>query len=243
MLSSLLEVAFWAFMGAATLVVGSLVALRFDVGWRNIGLIMGFGAGTLIAAVAFDLTVVAYDEAGDVPTFIGLAAGALTFWAGDWLLERRTGGEDPVVGAKVSGPSLVLGALLDGVPESVAIGTTLLGGSSVSVAMVVAVAISNVPEGLAATAGLKHAGMPANRILSIWAGVVAISVAAAVVGYLVLGDAPADTIAITQAFAGGAILAMLANTMMPEAYANGGREVGLVTVLGFIISSFLAGFN
>ena len=234
-------VALWSFVGAATLLVGAAVALRWEVPMRGVGLIMGFGAGTLIAAVAFDLTVVAYQEAGDWPVFVGLLGGAGTFWAGDWLLERRTGGEDPVVGTTVAGPSLVLGALLDGIPESVAIGTTLIGGSNVSVAMVVAVAISNIPEGLAATTGLRQSGMRSTRIVTIWGVVVALSVAAALVGYAVLGDAPADAVAVTQAFAGGAILAMLANAMMPDAYRNGGREVGLVTVVGFIISSFLAG--
>jgi ZIP family zinc transporter len=246
--------ALWSFVGASTLVIGALVGIRFEVPLRAVGLVMAFGAGTLISAVAFDLTLVAYHEAGQGPTLFGMVVGAMAFWAGDRMLEARSG-EDPVVEAEqvpaaegpaaeveasVSGPSLVLGALLDGVPESVAISTTLLGGSPVSVAMVTAVFISNVPEGLAASVGLRHAGMSSARILGIWAAVVAASVGAAVAGYALLGNANPDTIAVIQAFAAGAILTMLANTMMPQALTHGGKEAGLLTVLGFIVAAGLA---
>jgi ZIP family zinc transporter len=134
----------------------------------------------------------------------------------------------------------VLGATLDGVPESVAIGLTLLGGGSVSVAMVVAVFLSNMPEGMAASVGLRNAGHSRARILWVWAGIVAMSVSAAAIGYGLLGNASPDLVASIQAFAAGSILAMLANTLMPQAFANGGREVGLVTVFGFILASALA---
>jgi ZIP family zinc transporter len=195
----------------------------------------------LLSAVSFELVLQAYNEVKDASVVFGLIAGALVFWAGDRLLERFTpSGEDPVVGASVSGPSLVLGATLDGVPESVAIGLTLLGGGSVSVAMVVAVFLSNMPEGMAASVGLRNAGHSRARILWVWAGIVAMSVAAAAIGYGLLGDASPDLVASIQAFAAGSILAMLANTMMPQAFANGGREVGLVTVFGFILASALA---
>lgn len=231
--------AFWSFVGASSLVLGALAGVFLSISARTIGLVMGFGAGTLISAVSYDLVADAFQEAGRTSTFIGLCAGALLFWGGDRLLERRTGGQDPVVEATVSGPSLVLGALLDGVPESLAIGVTLLGGEPVSIAMVTAVFISNVPEGMAASVGLRQSGTGAGRILAIWAGVVATCVVATAIGYQLLGSAPASTIAFIQAFAGGAILTMLANTMFPDAYRNGGREVGLVTVLGFITASGL----
>jgi ZIP family zinc transporter len=125
----------------------------------------------------------------------------------------------------------------------VAIGLTLLGGNSVSAAMVVAVFLSNVPEGMAASIGLRNAGHSKARVLWVWAAVVAMSVAAAAIGYGLLGGASADVVSVIQAFAAGSILAMLANTMMPEAYQNGGREVGLVTVLGFILASSIAAIS
>jgi ZIP family zinc transporter len=232
--------AFWAAIGASALIVGALVGFFAHLPVRVVGLVMGFGAGTLLSAVSFDLVLESYVATRDSSVVIGLIAGAVVFWSGDWLLERRTSGQDPVVGTTVSGPSLVLGATLDGIPESVAIGLTLLGGDSVSAAMVVAVFLSNIPEGMAASIGLRHAGHSRARILWVWAAVVAMSVAAAAIGYGLLGGASDDVVSAIQAFAAGSILAMLANTMMPEAYQNGGREVGLVTVLGFIAASAIA---
>ncbi len=231
--------AFWAFVGASGLVIGALVGTLLPVSRRLVGLVMGFGAGALISAVAYDLVVDAYREAGRGSTLVGLSAGALVFWAGDWLLERRTGGEDPVVETTVSGPSLVLGAVLDGVPESLAIGITLLGGQSVSVAVVAAVFVSNVPEAMAASVGLRQAGTRVRTVLGVWLSVVLVCVAAGAIGYQLLASASASTVAFIQAFAAGAILTMLANTMFPEAYGNGGREVGLLTVGGFIVASGL----
>jgi ZIP family zinc transporter len=232
--------AWWSFVGASSLLIGAAVGFFTRTPLRVIGLVMGFGAGTLISAVAFDLVLEAARSSDKSWIVIGLVAGAVAFWAGDWLLERFTGGEDPVVGPDVSGAPLVLGATLDGLPESVAISITLLGGSSVSAAVVVAVFLSNIPEAMAATVGLRAAGHPAGRVALIWVGVVTASVLAAVIGYALLQDASADTVAFIECFAAGSILVMLANTMMPEAYANGGREVGLVTVLGFIVASGLA---
>ena len=231
--------ALWAFVGASALVIGAVAGTFLPVSRRLVGLVMGFGAGALISAVSYDLVAEAYREAGRASTLVGLSAGALMFWAGDWLLERRTGGEDPVVETTVSGPSLVLGAVLDGVPESLAIGITLLGGNSVSVAVVAAVFVSNIPEGMAASVGLRQSGTPVRTVLGVWLGVVAVCTAAGAVGYQVLSSAPTSTVAFIQAFAAGAILTMLANTMFPEAYGNGGREVGLLTVGGFIVASGL----
>jgi zinc transporter, ZIP family len=243
--------AFWSFVGAASLLLGALIALRWDIPERAIGLIMGFGAGTLISAVSFELTVDAYREGGKLATVLGLVAGAGVFFGCDELLERRSsrradrppGEAEAAVGATptgVSGPALVLGALLDGVPESVAIGITLLGGETVGVAMVTAVFLSNIPEGLSATVGLREAGMAVGRVVAIWAAVIAVSVAAAAIGYSMLGSAKGSTLAFIQSFAAGSILTMLANTMMPEAFTHGGRKVGLLTVAGFILASALA---
>jgi ZIP family zinc transporter len=231
--------AFWSFVGASSLLLGALVGAWLNVRIRTIGLVMGFGAGTLISVVTYELVFDAFHLAGRNPTLLGLTGGALLFWATDWLLERRTGGEDPVVEATVSGPSLVVGALLDGIPESLAIGITLLGGESVSIAIVAAVFIANTAESLAASVGLRQGGAPPARIFAVWVGVLAVCVLAGALGYELLGSASNSTIAFIQAFAGGAILTMLANTMFPDAYRNGGREVGLVTVLGFIAGSGL----
>lgn len=233
-------VALWSFVGAASLMVGAVLAFVFDVSRRSLGLIMGFGAGTLLSAISFDLLLPSYREAGNYSIVLGFLAGALSFWAGDRILARRADGADPAAGQGVSGPALVLGAFLDGVPESIAIGLTMLGGSPVSVAVVVAVFLSNVPEGLAATMGLERSGMSRARIMAIWAAITVVCVAAAVLGFVLLSGAPPGVVSFVQSYAAGVILTMLANTMMPEAYAHGGREVGLVTVLGFLLASGLA---
>ncbi len=233
-------VALWSFVGAASLIVGALLAFAFDVSRRALGLIMGFGAGTLLSAISFDLLLPSYREAGTFSIVVGFTAGALAFWGGDWLLSRHADGADPAAGEGVSGPALVLGAFLDGVPESVAIGLTMLGGSPVSVAVVVAVFLSNVPEGLAATMGLERIGVSRTKILLMWCAITAICVAAAVIGFALLSGASPALVSVVQSFAAGAILTMLANTLMPEAYAHGGREVGLVTVAGFLLASGLA---
>jgi len=237
------EAAWWAFLAASSLIIGAIIGFFTRVSLRVIGLVMGFGAGTLIAAVAFDLVLDAAREAHRFWIVFGLVAGAMTLWSGDWLLERFTAGEDPVVGPKVSGAPLVLGATLDSIPESVAIGITVLDPDGVSIAIVVAVFLANIPEAMAASVGLRTAGHSGARVLLVWGVVVVVAVAAAVAGYGLLQSASPDVVAFIKAFAAGSILVMLANTMMPEAFANGGREVGLVTVLGFIVSSGLASMS
>lgn len=243
--------AFWAFIGAGALLVGALLGFWLNVSRKTLGLIMGFGAGTLLSAVSFDLVFEAFKEASGLPIVIGLLLGALAFWVGDLLIERiqskpstataadrasaDEGDEEPG-----SGLQLALGATLDGVPESVAIALTLLGGNPVGIAVVVAVFLSNVPEGMAASVELARTGMAKSKIFAIWGGVVVLCVVAATVGYVVLGDSPPHTIAVIQSFAAGSILAMLSITMMPQAYSKGGRGVGLVTVLGFILAAGLA---
>ena len=146
------EAAFWGFVGGVSLLVGAVLAILVPVPLRLVGMVMGFGVGVLISAVAFELTGAAYDRAGALPVVLGLSGGALAFYAGDWLIDRR-GAEnrkDPTgtgAGAGSSAASsLVLGALLDGIPESAAIGVSLLGGGSVGMAVVIAVFLSNIPN-------------------------------------------------------------------------------------------------
>lgn len=231
-------------VGAASLLLGAIVSMRFEVRARIVGLVMAFGAGTLISAVAFDLTLVAYREGGRASILFGMVGGTAALYGLEWLLARYTVEEEiREHTTTVSGPSLVLGALLDGIPESIAIGITLLGGSSVSVAMVTAVFLSNIPEGLSASVGLAQAGWTKGRVIGVWLVVIAVCVVATMVGYQLLGGATGSTLAFIQAFAAGTILTLLANTMMPEAFANGGKRVGLLTVAGFILASVLATYG
>lgn len=240
----MLEAAFWGFVGGAALLLGAAVGLLWTVPRRVIGLVMAFGGGVLVSAVAFELTAEAVKGGGWDATAAGLAAGSLAFFLGDRALARR-GGEDRKrstgPGPNAAALGIVLGAILDGIPESAAIGISLLDGEGVSVAVVVAVFLSNVPESMSAAAGLR-ATWSRGKILGLWAGVAVISALAAAAGYGVLGDLAGDWVAFTQAFAAGAILTMLADTMIPEAFDAEGRSplTGVVTTLGFALSALLS---
>ncbi|MCX7521542.1 ZIP family zinc transporter [Microbacterium sp. STN6] len=219
---------------------------------------MAFGAGVLVSALAFSLTREAFDRGGAGAVLIGLALGALSFFGGDVLLSRhgardrkRSGGQknadakagsgrDPSGGG--GGLALALGALLDGIPESAAIGITLLGGGSLGVPMVTAVFLSNVPEGMSSAAGMRKSGRSTSYILLLWAGVTVASALASFLGFVLLGYASDVVVGGVQAFAAGAIITMLADTMMPEAYERGGPTTGLLTALGFILSFLLSQF-
>ena len=235
----MLEAAWWGFVGGGALLVGAAAGIWLPVSNRLVGLVMGFGAGVLFSAVAFELTREAYETAG-APVMV---AGALVFFAGDWWIDQRGGHrrkspQGPQQGAAAS--ALVLGALLDGIPESAAIGVSLLGGGGVGIAMVAAVFLSNVPESMSASAGMRQTGRSTKSILLLWGAVTLASTVAAAVGFGVLGSAPEAAVAGVQAFAAGAILTMLADTMVPEAVEHAGRLVGLVTASGFIIAFLLS---
>jgi ZIP family zinc transporter len=240
-----LTATFWGFVGGFALIVGAALGLARQFSPRTIGLVMAFGAGVLISALAFELTKEAYDAAGAREVVLGLAGGAITFYVGDRLLDRvggqhrkRSHGQQAGPGGDAKG--LVLGALLDGIPESAAIGITLVGGGPVGIAVVAAVFMSNIPEAMSAATGLRKAGHSPRWILLLWTGIAIASGLVAGFSYLLLGDADPAVLAVIQAFAAGAILTMLADTMMPEAFENGGRLVGLVTTTGFAAAFLLS---
>jgi ZIP family zinc transporter len=190
--------------------------------------------------VAFDLVEEAVDTAHGVGGVAsGLAAGALTFFVGDAIIDRMGGDKRKSSGgeqAAGSGLAIVLGAVLDGIPESIVLGIGLLAGAGVSVAFIVAVFVSNLPEGIAATTGLKASGWAPRRVIGLWLLVALVSALASLAGFGLFDDASNWTIAFVLAFAGGAVLTMLADTMMPEAFEHGGRQVGLMTTAGFAIA-------
>jgi ZIP family zinc transporter len=242
-----LEALWWGAFASSSLLIGAVIALRVRVGALVLGLVMGFGAGVLLSAVAFELVEEAFATSGllsDVA--MGLFAGCAVFTIGDAIIDRLGGADrKDMDGAQASGSSLaiVLGTVLDGVPESAVLGLTVLQGGAVSVAMLAAVFLSNLPEAIAATSGLAASGWRASRLLLLWAGVVAVSALASVAGYGLFDGASPSVVAFVLAFAGGAILTMLADTMMPEAFEKGGRWVGVVTTLGFATAFAISAFE
>jgi len=238
----MLEAGLWGLAAASALVIGALIGLVGGVPRRFVALGMAFGAGALISALAFDLTEEAFAEGGTLPVAGGLAAGALVFFAGDQLLHRRGAarrGKRMHHAAEGNGPAIVLGALLDGIPESVVLGSTLLAGGGVGVPFLAAVFISNVPEALSAAADLRREGHQPTWIIGLWVGVAVVSGVAAALGYALLGGMGAGAVPLIQAFAAGAILTMLADTMIPEAFSEGGDLTGLATVFGFATAFLL----
>jgi ZIP family zinc transporter len=233
----------WGLIAASSLVLGGILALRLPIGLRPLGLVMGFGAGVLISAVAYELVEDAFGTAGGSGAVaLGLLAGAFTFYFGDLAIDRFGGeGRKSAAGGQEVGSALaiVLGTVLDGIPESIVLGLSLLGGGGVSVAMLAAVFLSNLPEALSSTVGLSKSGWGRKEILGLWVVVTIVSGISALAGYAFFDGAPVATIAFVQAFAGGALLTMLADTMMPEAFRYGGKQVGLVTTLGFALAFFI----
>ena len=232
----------WGALGASALLVGALIAYVFSPGRPLIAAVMALGTGLLIGSVSFELI----DEALKTQTvgWVGLMVlvGGAVFAVGDWLLSRKGGGErkDPS-GAQADGSpmAIVLGSVLDGIPESFVLGLTVLQGG-VSLPLFAGVALSNLPEGMSSSSGLKAAGWPRGQVVWMWLAVVAVSGLAAAAGYVLLDPASGHTGALVQAFAAGALLAMLADSLLPEAYGVEGALTGPLVVSGFAISLALS---
>jgi zinc transporter, ZIP family len=226
----------WGAIAASSLIVGALIALVRAVPKRELGLIMAFGAGVLFSSVAYELVEEAVAIGGQLPMASGLAIGALVFFLGNKAIDRLGAeGMGSMAGptSPDSGLAIVLGAALDGIPESIVLGLTIAGGGGTGAAFLVAVLLSNLPEGIAGTAGLRAGGWDGWRIIRLWLIVVAASAVAAFIGATVLAGGQGELRAFILGFAGGAILTMLSDTLIPEAYENAGGMAGLVTTLGF----------
>jgi ZIP family zinc transporter len=259
----------WGLATSAALFLGQALARPLSGRYRITGLVMGFGAGTLLSAVAYQLVPI--DGIGNgVQVGLGVAAGALTYYIADALVDRgggatrqqikpelpadtgsqhrtgtdrqdatanRSGGDAGAGGG--SGLAMFLGALLDGLPEAFVLGIGMGLGGEVSAAFVMAVFVSNVPQGIAGTASMQAAGWSQRGIAGLWGALTVVCGAAAGLGF-VSADMLAGAGAGAEAFAAGALLMVLADSMIPEAYTHGGRAVGLATVGGYLVATALA---
>jgi ZIP family zinc transporter len=237
-----LEAGLWGLIAGGALVIGAAVAWWVRVPPKIVAAIMAFGAGVLISALAFELVDEAVRRGGASATISGFLVGAITYVTANALLDRRgarhrkrSGDQQPSEDQKPgSGAAIAIGALLDGIPESVVLGLSLLVGGGVSPAVLAAIFISNIPEGLSSAAGMKQAKRGAGYVFGVWGGIAIASGLAALIGYATLDGVSPSIIAVITAIAAGAILAMLADTMIPEAFEKAHVLTGLITALGFL---------
>jgi ZIP family zinc transporter len=237
-----LQAGLWGLLAGGALVLGAAVAWFARVPRKVVASVMAFGAGVLISALAFDLVDDAEKSGGLTPTIIGFLTGAVVYLGANLLLARfgarhrkRSGDEQPSESEQQgSGAAIAVGALLDGVPESVVLGLSLLGGGGVGVPVLAALFISNLPEGLSSAAGMKRNGRSAGYVFGVWIGIAVASGLAGLLGCLLLQDASDGTIAVITAIAAGAILTMIADTMIPEAFERTHMYAGLLATLGFL---------
>ena len=223
----------WGALSAASLVIGALLAVGRTWASRTVGQVLAFGAGALVSAVSFELAQEGFDVGSAGSVAVGLAVGAFTYFGLDGLVERRASG----------GGALALGAFLDGIPEQAVLGIGLATGAGVSVALLVAIFVSNLPEAIGSATEMRASGATRAAVVRLWVGVAAVCTIATVLGYLAADAAGGEIKAMIDGFAAGALLVMLVDSMIPDARRQAGRGAGLVTVLGFAVAAGLSNLS
>jgi ZIP family zinc transporter len=242
---------FWGLLSGSALVLGATIGYYFKVPVKVIAMIMSFGSGVLISALSFDLMDEAYKKGGFDSTALGFISGASIFSLLNIFINKKGGKHRKRSGLqqakakekKGSGLAIAMGALLDGIPESIVIGISLISGGVVSITAVIAVFLSNFPEGLSSASGMKNAGRSAQYIFGVWLFIALVSSLASILGFVAFNNVSAEIISAIMAVAAGAILAMLSETMIPEAFEEAHDWVGLITVLGFLCAFILTKWN
>lgn len=235
----------WGLLAGSALLLGAAIGWFTDLPRRVIAGIMAFGSGVLISALSFELMDEAQAHGGLPAAALGFVVGAALFTGANLLVARhgakhrkRSDGRAKDDGG--GGLALAIGALLDGIPESIVVGVSLLGGGGVSVVAVAAVFLSNIPEGLSSAAGMKAAGKSFVHVALLWGAIALASGVSAMIGYQAFDSAPPETIAFVQALAAGAILAMIIDTMAPEAFEGAHDAAGFIAVAGFLAAFALS---
>ena len=226
----MVEALAWGAVAASSLLIGALFGLIRAWPALLIGLVLGFGAGALISAVSFELAQDGVRIGGGAAVAIGLAAGALTYFGCDWLIDRRAGGSN-------AGAALALGAFLDGIPEQLVLGLGIALGEGVSPGLLAAIFVSNLPESIGSSTAMRAAGASRRQIVLLWTAVGVICTLATGIGFGIADTASNTLQGGINGFAAGALLVMLVDSMIPDATRQAGRFTGLVTTLGFAVAA------
>ena len=226
---------FWGAVSASSLLIGAVLGVIRPWNAKALGLVLGFGAGALISGIAFQLAAGGFQAAGPWPLTVGLAAGALVFFFADRYVEQwaiKAGG--------MAGLSLALGGLLDGIPEQAVLGIDLSHGNGVSLALLMAIFVSNLPESIGSSTQMHQGGKSTRYVLLLWLAITLVCVVSTWLGYLAASVTRGRFEGLVDGLAAGALLVMLVGAMIPEAQKHAGRAAGLAAVLGFAVASGLA---
>jgi zinc transporter, ZIP family len=255
---TIFESLLWGFIASIPLVIGCTVALFVSLPKSIIGAIMAFGSGVLVAALTFSLVEEAFSLSQSIPpVVIGFILGGVSYSVANHILDRksksksdgtssstvrkrkRSHGDNAGGGKSASGLALLVGSVMDNIPENMALGISLVTGGAVNVVLIAAIFISNFPEGLASTEGMKSNGRSRKYVLGMWSIAVIIGTISTAIGFAVLSKASPFVISVAISFAAGAILVMLAESMIPEAFEEGGSKIGLAAMAGFTVAFIL----
>ena len=234
----------WGLLGSSALLIGAVLASLVRLPKRATADIMAFGCGVLISAVAYDLILDGFEQGGLWPVVCGTLIGSGAYTVANWAISRHGGQHRKRSGDQQhtretnasSGLAIAVGSMLDGIPESVVLGVSLLSGNGVSIAMLAAIFLSNLPEGLSSAAGMRNAGRSRAYVLGLWGGIALVSALAALLGASLLGNASPWLVAVINAIAAGALLTMIADTMIPEAVEGERGGAGALVVLGLLVA-------
>ncbi len=235
------EAALWGWLAGSSLLIGAALGWFLKLSSRSISSVMAFGSGVLVSALCFELMDEAFQRGGYFSSGMGFVIGVALYTTGARFVNKR--------GAKFrkrsgnfqkkndsNGKAIAMGALLDGIPESIVIGVSMIEGKGAGLVTVLAIFISNIPEGLSSSSGMKAAGQSKTYVFSLWSGIALVSGIASFLGFTLIGGMSPMIIGGVTALAAGAILAMIVDTMIPEAYEEEGDWAGMITGAGFLVS-------
>ena len=239
------EVLLFAFVASSALVVGGVLGSYWNAPATFTGIMLAFASGSLIAALCFELFPEAFELGGAWHAGLGLLAGGTAFVAANAALDRWMAGsaeleqrEKVQKGSEGVGFALLAAVTLDGVPENLALGVSLIEEGSLT--LLVAIFFSNLPESLVGAVAMRRDGRSPRYAITIWSVCALILAIAVVLGWAALGGASEHLLAFFLAFAGGAVLASLADTLMPEAFEHGRPWNSFATAAGFFLAFMLA---